>query len=68
MKMTNRDKILKTSEYDLLLKMQKNMHTLKLNSDGIANFCIIDTLEGVIMPCIHSSCEKCIAEYLNEKE
>ena len=66
MKMTKRDKILKMSEYDLLVKMQNNM--TRLHGIYDLSFCIIDTLEGYKTPCIYDSCEKCIAEYLNEKE
>ncbi|MBO7695088.1 MAG: hypothetical protein J6T10_20910 [Methanobrevibacter sp.] len=64
--MTKRDKILKMSEYNLLVEMQNNMCRLKAIHGH--TFCIIDVLEGYKTPCIYDSCEKCIAEYLNEKE
>lgn len=62
--MTNRQRLLSSSEYDTLCKMQKNM-------DGIADPCIMDALgeERVHQRCIEykGDCNECIRIWLNEE-
>lgn len=58
--MTNRERLIKTNEYDLLIRMQKCLLESNCN-------CILDTLSDKYVAC-KSSCEKCIREWLNEEE
>lgn len=66
--MTNRDKLLETNEYDLLVKIQEAM------IDGCC--CIIDAITGQCHPCkwydvshtaLPDDCRDCIQKWLNEK-
>lgn len=72
--MTNRQRLLRTSEYDTLVRM--NSFLLK-HSGHHDLICIIDVLEGrrrSVCPVFDSivgyntKCEKCIARWLNEEE
>lgn len=58
--MTNRERLIKTNEYDLLVRMQKCL--LESNCR-----CILDTISYKYVVC-KSSCEECIREWLNKKE
>ena len=63
--MTNREKILKTSEYDLLVKMNAYNETHK-------DACILDMLTNgaTVNRCWDNfvgGCEECIAAWLNEE-
>lgn len=66
--MTNREKLLTTSEYDTLVRMNENTSII---SGG--RRCIMDVLHGkhddyVINRCkTYCDCEKCIAAWLNEE-
>ena len=66
--MTNRDKLLETNEYDLLVKIQEAM------VDGCC--CIIDAISGQRYPCkwydetdraLSDDCKDCIQKWLHEK-
>lgn len=62
--MTNRDKLLETNEYDLLVKIQEAM------VGGCC--CIIDAISGQCYPCktdrtLPDDCKDCIQKWLNEK-
>lgn len=71
--MTNRKKLLKTNEYDTLVRMNENM------SIAGGRICIVDVLYGgpddspkranyIINRCkTYCDCEKCIAAWLNEE-
>lgn len=64
--MTNREKLLKTSEYDTLVKMNVNLRA----KIGVREHCIIDVLRGQASRerCrIYSGCRECIADWLNEE-
>lgn len=59
--MTNREKLLKTSEYDLLVRMNNYML-------GGGCFCVLDALTGNERSCASDiDCSKCIAAWLNEE-
>lgn len=61
--MTNREKILKSSEYDTLVKMNEYL----LEYEGTC-MCVLDVLNGRKTPCASDSdCEECIAKWLNEE-
>lgn len=68
--MTNRQKLLKTSEYDILCRMNRNIKC--------GAVCVIEAIQGGfadeldmldISECrSHESCEECIQKWLNEEE
>ena len=60
--MTNREKLLNTNIYDLLVSLNKPM--LERNH---SDTCIIDILEQRYYECIEHSCEECIQKYLNKE-
>jgi hypothetical protein len=62
--MTNREKLLKTNIYDLMMTIRRNGH----------KFCpieIIDVAKPKCLPSIYglaqTNCEKCIQQWLNEE-
>lgn len=59
--MTNRERLIKTNEYDLLVKIQKCLH------ESICR-CILDTISDKYVACKSSSCEECLKKWLNEEE
>lgn len=67
--MTNRERLLKTNEYDTLLKMQKNLEAY--NVSGKYGPCIMDVLGAFNTYDRHmkynGNCEMCIAEWLGEE-
>lgn len=59
--MTNREKLLDTNIYDLLVHINSNIPYKSLN-------CIIDYIENKNRDCIESGkCSECIQQYLNEE-
>ena len=59
--MTNREKLLNTNIYDLLLLINSQIPYKSLN-------CVIDYIEGKNRDCIESGkCSECIQQYLNEE-
>lgn len=66
--MTNREKLLNTAEYDLLLSMQKELEYARQH--GKPSPCIMDALGENIVGlrcCKHNGkCDECIAGWLNE--
>ena len=66
--MTNRKKLLTTSEYDTLLKMQENLEAANIRGD---TSCIMDVLgaSNTYDRCrkYDGKCEMCIAEWLGEE-
>ena len=70
--MTNRERLLKTAEYDLLCRMQENIEKFFVSSDDNGeNICIMDILNayriGVRHRVANGDCKKCIAAWLNEE-
>lgn len=63
--MTNRQRLLKTNEYDLLCRIQKCIDKEHIN-------CVIDAITGNIRDCpikeYQCDCERCIQDWLNEEE
>ncbi len=59
--MTNRERILKTNEYDLLTNIQKCL----LESECR---CILDLLSAKYVHCENESCNECIRKWLNREE
>lgn len=59
--MTNRERLLKTNEYDLLCRVQRYIDYKN------RALCVIDAITGHVRYCI-DDCEKCIQEWLNEEE
>lgn len=59
--MTNRDKLIKTSPYDLLCKMQDNW------LGKMSCQCILDCVEGKHIDCTDEGCDRCIEQWLNEE-
>ena len=60
--MTNREKLLSTNIYDLLLAMNKIIIQLSHSET-----CVIDALEQKFFYCEHVTCDKCIQKYLNKE-
>jgi hypothetical protein len=60
--MTNREKLLNTNIYDLLVSL--NIMMLARNHNKT---CIIDFLEQKYCNCIDHCCEECIQKYLNKE-
>ena len=57
--MTNRDKLLKSNLYDLLLHINSKITDYTIP-------CIIDIIEGRAETCPdHCRCDKCLQDYLN---
>lgn len=62
--MTNREKLLNTNIYDLLVSIQDNIFQ-----------CVLEAIEGHSIPCAYdidccsqdANCKKCIQEYLNKE-
>ena len=68
--MTNRERLLKTNMYDLLMNMNKNLGP---TVPGYGGRCIMDALIGddqkVADRCLGTNrCDECIQAYLNEEE
>lgn len=67
--MTNRKRLLSTSEYDTLVRMNEN--TSRVTG---GRRCIMDVLHGKRDNYVHDrcetygNCEECIAKWLNEEE
>ena len=60
LKMTNREKLLNTNIYDLLITLNQTL----LEQKGT---CIIDILEQKYNECGLNSCANCIQKYLNKE-
>ncbi len=60
--MTNREKLLNTNIYDLLLAMNK---FIIQHSD--CNTCVLEALEQKHIDCPCYVCENCIQHYLNKE-
>lgn len=58
--MTNREKLLNTNIYDLLMEMNKFIIT-------DCNSCVLEALEQKRIVCPCYSCENCIQNYLNKE-
>ena len=75
--MTNREKLLNTSEYDLLCRMNAEMKRKKAQTNNDCRLCIMDILEngecGRCSLCNGSrrgddiGCGMCIGKWLNEE-
>lgn len=68
-KLTNRDKLIKTSPYDLLCEIQS---ALSSSDDNISGLCIIEDITKRARQCpeenwFGSRCRECIANWLNEE-
>ena len=64
--MTNRDKLLKSSEYDVLLRMNKNIQQANINNETP---CIMTALgepnRHYLCMMYDQDCKKCVASWLN---
>lgn len=60
--MTNREKLLNTNIYDLLVALNKEVIPM-------SNYetCVLETLEHIHTDCEYFSCEECIQKYLNKE-
>ena len=78
--MTNRQKLLKTSEYELLCRMNREVVNAQDRilecSESPINICIIDAITGDLTVCpdadrdtigYKSACDACIAAWLNSE-
>ena len=67
--MTNREWLLKTSEYDRLLEMQENLERINICEEDKP--CIMDVLGARMVYARHmkynGNCKMCIAEWLREE-
>lgn len=62
--MKNREKLLKTASYDILLKMQENLEAANKRGDTP---CIMNVIGAESYDRCNSECETCIAKWLNEE-
>ena len=62
--MRNREKLLATNEYDLLLKLQNNLFDAALTKKYI---CVLEALDGQERECDGGGCADCIQKWLNEE-
>lgn len=60
--MTNREKLLNTNIYDLLLAINK-----RIIKRSHAETCVLEALEDTHIVCGNITCDKCIQRYLNKK-
>lgn len=60
--MTNREKLLNTNIYDLLISMNKT-----IIQESHFETCVLDALEEKRTDCEHSLCSECLQEYLNKE-
>ena len=60
--MTNREKLLNTNIYDLLVAMNKTVMQTNYHEK-----CILDILERERLECEYFTCEECIQKYLNKE-
>lgn len=60
--MKNRERLLNTNQYDLLIRMQNNLEK------GMEIYCILDIITGKLKQCNGMECEECIQQWLNEEE
>lgn len=60
--MTNREKLLNTNIYDLLLSLNK-----ELTQISHYETCVLEALEKKYIVCEYSNCDKCIQNYLNKE-
>lgn len=62
--MKNRERLLKTNEYDLLLRIQRYM-----DSWGDGEMCVLEPImmKNVLNNC-NKCCSKCIQKWLNDEE
>lgn len=60
--MKNRERLLRTNKYDLLLRIQSN-----LNKSEDPSLCVLDMISGHRVEC-KPPCKNCIQEWLNEEE
>ncbi len=60
--MKNRERLLRTNEYDLLVRIQN-----ELNHGEDPSACVLDMISGHSVEC-KPPCKNCIQEWLNEEE
>ena len=60
--MTNREKLLNTNIYDLLMAMNKTVIQISHYET-----CILETLEQEHFDCEYFTCEECLQKYLNKE-
>lgn len=60
--MTNREKLLNTNIYDLLVSMNKTVI-----QKSYYETCVLETLEKTHIDCEYFTCEECIQKYLNKE-
>ena len=60
--MTNREKLLNTNIYDLLMAMNKTVMQISHYET-----CILETLEQENIGCEYFTCDECIQKYLNKE-
>lgn len=60
--MTNREKLLNTNIYDLLMEMNKSI----IQNSGCET-CVLDALENTHIACDNITCDLCIQRYLNKE-
>ena len=60
--MTNREKLLDTNIYDLLVSMNKT-----IIQESHFETCVLDALEEKRIDCEHFLCSECLQEYLNKE-
>lgn len=61
--MKNRERLLKTNEYDLLCRIQRNMVQMILSCELP---CVLTAIDGQKREC-HDRCEDCIQTWMNEE-
>ena len=60
--MTNREKLLNTNIYDLLVSMNKTVIQISHYET-----CVLETLEQEHLECEYFTCDECIQKYLNKE-
>ena len=60
--MTNREKLLNTNIYDLLLAINK-----QIIGRSYAETCVLEALENTHIVCNNTTCDRCIQRYLNKE-
>jgi hypothetical protein len=66
--MTNREKLLKTNEYDALLKMQENLNAANVRGDTPCIMDVLGVADSYERHLRQDNCEECIQKWLNEEE
>ena len=60
--MTNREKLLNTNIYDLLLQLNK-----QITQRSYGETCVVESLENNHIGCEYFTCDECIQNYLNKE-